>query len=629
MWKYVTYLKKGLSHEVAGTKCQDSVIAKEDEYCIVAALADGLGSLKHSDIAANLATNLVWELFSSLKNEKIIMNSEEEKQAFAKQFVDEITFKIKAQADVLGVLPETMDCTLVFVYISKRHNYAVVGRLGDSAICVIKESKPIAINDGNKSANGTSAILDEDAYQNLDILVFDINVENIHGFILTSDGLDNELYLKGSSHVNKAAEEYFNAVALSSDPQKIIEKKVAELTADADSPFDDDISIAVISRADHAITFPVDPTWLCSCGSRNRLQDTYCVKCNKDFSLLYQNIRFKEYGGKTAFFLQINQYPSKEQQLVGMAPSLVESVDGNTNKPKIHTQKTNEALDTKHFRTDRAILEYQTGSRGSRKVNEAFNAKAAKKPEIIGGEGKVPKREYTKQQTQRKIIQIMPIACVLSLVIGLIVGVFISRVGLNNRIAKLSDKIDTLSGEIQIVLGKIDKIQIPSLPDDDEKEGMVPAETNPPCTLPDDFLTEENGGKYWGELEDGLPNGKGIKLKNGYYYIGYFKNGEKDGAFQVVSKSASSKPVTVVYQNDVIVIDTATMTACYVRYSTLNVRSEATLSAEVVAELKAGDKIYRTTNLPVNKDGKEWVEVIANDTIGWVVLDAIALENDH
>jgi hypothetical protein len=48
-----------------------------------------------------------------------------------------------------------MDCTLVFVYIIKNESKAIIGRLGDSAICVFGENDSIALNDGNKSANGT------------------------------------------------------------------------------------------------------------------------------------------------------------------------------------------------------------------------------------------------------------------------------------------------------------------------------------------------------------------------------------------------------------------------------------------------------------------------------------------
>lgn len=172
----------------------------------------------------------------------------------------------------------------------------------------------LLLNDISKS----SAILDEDAHEHMEISFWDIEADEIYGFILTSDGLDNELYRKGSVYVNKAAEDYFNSVVISTDPKEAIQSKIAELTAEEDSPFDDDISIAVINRATSAISFPDDPTWLCTCGERNRLQDTYCYKCGKDFSVLYQNVRFKEYGGKTAFFLEINKRPDEEARVIGL-----------------------------------------------------------------------------------------------------------------------------------------------------------------------------------------------------------------------------------------------------------------------------------------------------------------------
>ena len=50
---------------------------------------------------------------------------------------------------------------------------------------------------------------------------------------------------------------------------------------------DDDISIAVLSRAEDDVLFPQDVTWLCACGARNRLENSYCFRCGRDFLTLY------------------------------------------------------------------------------------------------------------------------------------------------------------------------------------------------------------------------------------------------------------------------------------------------------------------------------------------------------
>lgn len=317
-WKHTSYLQKGLSHTLADTACQDSVLITEDEHCIVAALADGLGSLPYSHVAADTATHTVCQLFASLGNHRIQIESAEGKLAFALDIVSRTAAQILQQAEGMGLSPREMDCTLVFAYISKDHNYAITGRLGDSAVCVIGAEDSIAINDSCQSANGTSAILDADAHEHMEIDFWEIDAQGIQGFILTSDGLDNELYRKGSAYVNQAAEDYFNCLVLSPEPKAFLAERVGTLTQPEDSSFDDDISIAILSRAEAPVSFPADPTWLCTCGHRNRLQDTYCCNCDKDFSVLYQNVCFREHGGKAAFFLEINKHPEEERQLIGI-----------------------------------------------------------------------------------------------------------------------------------------------------------------------------------------------------------------------------------------------------------------------------------------------------------------------
>lgn len=315
VWKQLKYLQKGVSHVQNGTNCQDSVLIYENENCIVAALADGLGSLKYSEVAAQTATEIVCKCFSELNNP---LEQFETKEDLAKHILDAAVMNIQDRAIEMGVPLNEMDCTLMFVCVLKTTNHAIIGRLGDSAVCVIADPKSIAINDGNKSANGTNAILDKDAIEHFDIRIIDLNKDNVYGFVLSSDGLENELYMKGSDHVNKTAELYFNACFTSDDPVAIIAERISKLTEIEGTPFDDDISVAVLSRADKEIILPSDPKWLCTCGFRNHLQTTYCQQCHKDFSVLYQNIRFRDYGGKAAFFTEINKNPEEELRIIGI-----------------------------------------------------------------------------------------------------------------------------------------------------------------------------------------------------------------------------------------------------------------------------------------------------------------------
>lgn len=382
---------------------------------------------------------------NALGHNKITIESDEGKQAFAKDIVQKIAQKINDKAVSMGVPTSTMDCTLVFVYISKDHNYAITGRLGDSAICIITKDGSVAINDSNQSANGTSAILDEDAHEHMEISFWGIEADKIYGFILTSDGLDNELYRKGSAYVNKAAEDYFNSIVISPDPKAVIQSKIAELTAEEDSPFDDDISIAVINRATAAISFPDDPTWLCTCGERNRLQDTYCYKCGKDFSALYQNVRFKEYGGKTAFFLEINKHPDEEARIIGLKAKLMPI------KPKsnVATEQDDFELITPQNKKKHPVAP-TTGTVTEKPVRQPRNDSTESSGTVAVATGKevrsVTKKEKPMgNQRPRKNIQLLSIVGVFCLVVGLVLGSTLARMGMAKDIRELSEKIDKLT----------------------------------------------------------------------------------------------------------------------------------------------------------------------------------------
>lgn len=393
-WRYASYKRKGLSHLRDGTNCQDNTCVVETEDYIVAALADGLGSLKYSEIASDVATKSVCKAVENLNCSK------KELSSYLLQYVVE---KIQHEADARGIALKEMDCTLVFVYISKNESKAIIGRLGDSAICVFGENDSIALNDGNKSANGTSAVLDRDAIDNFTINLIDYKKEEIKGFILSSDGLENILYMKGSNSVNKAAEEYFNTLVTSASPELELQQKIFKLVNVPGSPFDDDISIIVIGCNDEPISLPEDATWLCKCGCRNPLYATYCINCNSDFTTLYENVKFKEHGGKATFFKKINQNPEEEKRLLGignvtglvspkrkdMSHKLMESVD-DSKLPVVPTQRKTDGFETTRSVTDqrRAEEKKAVSSMQEIRVPIIHSTYEEKKEENIGIEKK-------------------------------------------------------------------------------------------------------------------------------------------------------------------------------------------------------------------------------------------------
>lgn len=138
-WRYASYKRKGLSHLKDGTNCQDNTCVVETEDYIVAALADGLGSLKYSEIASDVATKSVCKAFENINCSK---------KELASYLLQYVVDNIQHEAEARGIALKDMDCTLVFVYISKNESKAIIGRLGDSAICVFGENDSVALNDG-------------------------------------------------------------------------------------------------------------------------------------------------------------------------------------------------------------------------------------------------------------------------------------------------------------------------------------------------------------------------------------------------------------------------------------------------------------------------------------------------
>jgi hypothetical protein len=153
--------------------------------------------------------------------------------------------------------------------------------------------------------------------KHFELSIIDIGKEQVRGFILTSDGLEDEIYSKSPKYVNKKAERYFNAVSCIDNSEDAIKDYIQELTNSENSVLDDDISIAVLSNTSSPIKLPDNPTWLCKCGERNEIENSRCKKCDEDFLKLY-DVDFSSEGGKFAYFKRLNKDPHKERNLLGI-----------------------------------------------------------------------------------------------------------------------------------------------------------------------------------------------------------------------------------------------------------------------------------------------------------------------
>lgn len=307
----VRVLRTGTSHK----KCQDYVELIENEHSIVAALSDGVGSLDYSEIAAKTTVKTLCENLSNISDIKSSYKNEEE---FKKYVVSIVNNAIEVEARKNYFDLDKMDCTSVFLYISKTNKYALIGTLGDSALISINSDGSSKVySEGGSLANGTSTVRGKNAISNLHISQVSLEKNDIAGFVLTSDGLDGEIYAKGSPYAYENCECYFNALLRDNDAEKLINKRLDEITRN--SNFDDDISLAIIRLNDKNVKFSPNPTWLCSCGARNILENTLCFKCYNDFLDLYGSIDFSKMGGKHKYFKKLNADPRKEREVVGIS----------------------------------------------------------------------------------------------------------------------------------------------------------------------------------------------------------------------------------------------------------------------------------------------------------------------
>ena len=305
-WRYTYYQQRGIRHRV----CQDCVRVYSDNQRIIACLCDGLGSLNNSDLAAQVAVKSVIEILGEYNPFRCSDVTADNLTHLKKKLISEVQRRIAAAAKEKGFSLASLDCTLLFVCMFPQYNTVLTGNLGDSALCIIRDNRsPEILCDS--TFVGTRAVMDKDAAEQIHCKVFPLD-EHVKSILLTSDGLENEIFFKGLDFLGKETEIYLNAM-LSDRPKEIIQNRIRLLTSDRDTIFDDDISIAVISCLNQPVVLEDEPTWPCVCGNENPLYETFCTNCSRDFLDLYRNIDFK--GKKTEFFRRLQRNPAEKKAL--------------------------------------------------------------------------------------------------------------------------------------------------------------------------------------------------------------------------------------------------------------------------------------------------------------------------
>ncbi len=310
-WKYAHCIKKGLRREES-TACQDFICTVEDENCIVTALCEGVESKPSSAAAAEFTAAAACRMLQNCAKSDFrphVTEKDELLQAILKNIEALLQKRLSDQ----GIERGQADCTLAFVCVSKAFHFCYVVCLGNSAVCLIQRTGCRCITSDHEG----DTVGMQEPWLHAKQAVIDCEDDCFLGAILSSDGLSGEIYTKNTNAVHKAAELYFNAI-FADDFEEAASERMDVLRSEYGDSFDDDFAVAVISRSPRKVLLPEDPNWLCLCGERNPLEDTYCPGCDRDFDDVYRRIKFEKFGGKRQFFRYANAHPDFERRAIGL-----------------------------------------------------------------------------------------------------------------------------------------------------------------------------------------------------------------------------------------------------------------------------------------------------------------------
>ena len=285
------------------------------EGLLCAVLADGIGSGEHSEIAAQAAVEgtIAW-FQSNLEN----LTSENLTGIISKELIPYLQDRIREAAREAGQTEpdQNCNCNLAFAAILTGIDRIVWGQLGDCAVCLVFQkdgagvSRVYTAKAGNAFA--TDTVLSPDAAEKLKVQSLPLSNPRTVAILLTSDGMDGEVYYKGGTWGLQAMQKYLD-VMYDDFPKRNLKRCFQELV-ERDSSYDDDLSMAILSRAEEPIVLKPDPTWRCICGHRNPMQVITCQKCGEDFLELYS--QYKQERNNFDFFSHLNDCPEEEERIL-------------------------------------------------------------------------------------------------------------------------------------------------------------------------------------------------------------------------------------------------------------------------------------------------------------------------
>ena len=192
-WKYISTVVQGLNHKERNIPTQDAITIMSGNNSIACVLSDGLGSKNHSELASQSVCDSLAAWLTGNKFETLLSLDESSLRHYVYKICQGA---IERESINHGVSLNTMDCTLLFVCVNDFNNKAIIGKLGDGSLNIFKKNEGALFNNFKKRlTNETYTVLGTTPSDDLLKLDFiDLDENNILGFILTSDGLQGEIY---------------------------------------------------------------------------------------------------------------------------------------------------------------------------------------------------------------------------------------------------------------------------------------------------------------------------------------------------------------------------------------------------------------------------------------------------
>lgn len=199
MWKSVKAIVQGSSHINSNIPCQDYTTSKNDGEVAVIVLADGAGSVKHSEMGARIACETIISFICGKFD--VIYNGDAIQ--IKMNLIHRIRTRLGIAAKKYNSNKEDFASTLLFVAV--KNDMFFCGHLGDGVIGIIdndNQTKVLSFPECGEFANSTFFTTSKKYKHHLRLIKG--KTFNIKSFFIMSDGAADCLFQKETNNFAKA-----------------------------------------------------------------------------------------------------------------------------------------------------------------------------------------------------------------------------------------------------------------------------------------------------------------------------------------------------------------------------------------------------------------------------------------